>query len=72
MSHGFQRIDHAMPFTTTANHRIMIPSDDDDATVKAIDLKLGSWVICSDRMAKKVIGKREYLAAWLPRLLVCY
>ena len=66
MSHGFLRIDHAMPFTTTVNHRIMIPSDD-DATVKAIDLKLGSWVICSDRMAKKVIGKREYLAAWQGR-----
>lgn len=55
-------ITDALPFTTTLNHRIMVPSDDDDdTTVKAIDLKVGSWVMCSDHMAKKVIGKREYL-----------
>ena len=48
------------------HHRIMVPSDDDDdTTVKAIDLKVGSWVMCSDHMAKKLIGKREYLAARL-------
>ena len=63
---GGPRITDALPFTTTLNHRIMVPSDDDDdTTVKAIDLKAGSWVMCSDHMAKKVIGKREYLAARL-------
>ena len=59
------RIKDALPFTTTMHHRIMVPSDDGDGTVKAIDLKVGSWVMCSDHMAKKVIGKREYLAAGL-------
>ncbi|CAJ1372289.1 unnamed protein product [Effrenium voratum] len=52
-------IDDAVPFTTTPNHRIMVPSD--DQTVKAIKVEVGSWVMCSDRMAKKVIGKKEYL-----------
>ena len=68
------RIDDAVPFTTTPNHRIMVPSDGDEKTVKAVDLKLGSWVLCSDRVAKKVIGKREYLALRLPKmfdLIVC-
>lgn len=51
-------LDQAVPFSTTPNHRIMVPSDGDDATVKAIDLKLGSWVMCSDGMAKKVIGMK--------------
>ncbi|CAL1137167.1 unnamed protein product [Cladocopium goreaui] len=36
----------------------MVPSDSDDATVTAVDLKLGSWVMCSDRVAKKVVGMR--------------
>ena len=61
------RIDDAVPFTTTPNHRIMVPCDGDEKTVKAVDLKLGSWVLCSDRVAKKVIGKREYLAVRLPK-----
>lgn len=52
------RIDDALSFTTTPNHRIMVPSDGEDATVKAKDLKLGSWVMCSDRVAKRVIGMR--------------
>jgi hypothetical protein len=52
------RIDEAVPFTTTPSHRIMVPSDGDDMTIKAVDLKLGSWVMCSDDMAKKVKGMR--------------
>ena len=60
------RIDDAVPFTTTPNHRIMVPSDGDDATVTALDLKLGSWVMCSDRVAKKVVGMRLIPAAGLP------
>lgn len=60
------RIDDAVPFTTTPNHHIMVPSDDDDATVTAVDLKLGSWVMCSDRVAKKVVGMRLIPAAGLP------
>eukprot|EP00435_Cladocopium_sp_Y103_P065840 s123_g27.t2 len=39
----------------------MVPSDGDDATVKAKDLKLGTWVMCSDLVAKRVIGMR-----WIP------
>ena len=35
----------------------MVPSPDgDDMTVKAKDLKVESWVMCSDHMAKKVRG----------------
>jgi hypothetical protein len=60
------RIDDAVPFTTTPNHRIMVPSDGDDATVTAVDLKLGNWVMCSDRVAKKVVGMRLIPAAGLP------
>jgi hypothetical protein len=41
----------------------MVPSDGKDKTVMAKDLKLGSWIMCSDRMAKKLIAKKEYLAA---------
>ena len=37
----------------------MVPSSDgDDATVKAKDLKVESWVMCTDRVAKKVLGIR--------------
>jgi len=65
------RLDQAVPFSTTPNHRIMVPSDGDDATVKAIDLKLGSWVMCSDGMAKKVIGMKLIHAARSQELLYC-
>ena len=58
------RLDQAVPFSTTPTHRIMVPSGD-DATVRAIDLKLGSWVMCSDGMAKKVIGMKLIPAARL-------
>lgn len=63
------RLDQAVPFSTTPNHRIMVPSDGDDATVKAIDLKLGSWVMCSDGMAKKVVGMKLIPAARSQELL---
>ena len=53
------RIDEALSFITTPNHRIMVPSDGEDAT----DLKLGSWVMCSDRMANRVIAMRLIHAA---------
>ena len=45
----------------------MVPSDGEDATLMAVDVKLGNWVMCSDQVAKKVIGKREYVAAGLLR-----
>lgn len=45
----------------------MVTSDSEDATLLAVDVKLGSWVMCSDQVAKKVIGKREYVAAGLLR-----
>ena len=61
----YLRIDDAVPFTTTPSHRIMVPSDGDDVTIKAVDLKLGSWVMCSDDMAKKVKGMRFIHAAGL-------
>ena len=48
----------------------MVPSSDgDDATVKAKDLKVESWVMCSDRMAKKVLGIELIPAAWLQTYL---
>lgn len=48
----------------------MVPSfDGDDATVKAKDLKVESWVMCSDRMAKKVLGIELIPAAWLQTYL---
>ena len=62
------RIDDAEPFTTTPFHRIMIPSHDDDVTMKASDLQAGNWVMCSDGVAKKVREKREWLAAGLQKV----
>lgn len=62
----YLRIDEAVPFTTTPSHRIMVPSDGEDVTIKAVDLKLGSWVMCSDDMAKKVKGMRFIHATGLP------
>lgn len=66
-SDKYLRIDDAMPFTTTPNHRIMVPKDGEDivtdATKEAAKLDVGQWVICSDRVAKRVIGIRKYLAA---------
>ena len=44
---------------------MVVSSDGDDTPVKAVDLKLGRWVMCSDRVAKKVIRKTEFLAAGL-------
>ena len=65
------RIDEAAPFCTTPNHRIMVPSPDgDDATVKAKDLKVESWVMCSDRVAKKVLGIELIPAAWLQTYII--
>ena len=61
------RIENAAPFTTTPNHRIIVPSDCGGATVKAIDLKVGSLVMCSDCMPKKVRGKKEFIASGLPQ-----
>lgn len=49
------RIDDAVPFTTTPNHRIMMG---DGTTVKAIDLKVGSMVQTSDGDIKEVLGVR--------------
>eukprot|EP00435_Cladocopium_sp_Y103_P024068 s4213_g5.t2 len=51
-------IDHAAPFTTTPNHRVIVPGG---TAVKAIDLKVGSLVMCSDCMPKKVRGKKEFI-----------
>jgi len=50
-------IDGAMPFTTTPNHRIMVPGIT-PTTVKASELKLNSFVMCSHDMAKPVVGLR--------------
>ena len=45
----------------------MVPKDGEDtvteATKEAAKLDVGQWVICSDRVAKRVIGIRKYLAA---------
>lgn len=58
-------IDDAMPFTTTPNHRIMVPKEGEDtvtdATKEAAKLDVGQWVICSDRVAKRVIGIRKHV-----------
>ena len=54
-----------MPLTTTPSHRIMVESDGGEASVMAKDLNLDSLVMCSHGVAKRVIGKREFLVAWL-------
>ena len=48
------RMDGA-PFVCTPNHRVMMG---DGATVKAIDLKVGSMVQTSDGDIKEVLGVR--------------
>ena len=36
--------------------------------MKASDLQPGNWVMCSDRVAKKVLAKKEWLAAGLQKV----
>eukprot|EP00435_Cladocopium_sp_Y103_P016709 s5014_g4.t1 len=56
-------IENAEPFITTPQHRI-VAADAGSGTVKdvmAMELQVGMQVMCSDRTAKTVIGKRERL-----------
>ena len=58
------RIDDAVPLNVTPNHRIVTSSA--GTTVMAADLKVEkSWVMCSDRVAKMVVGMRLLPAAGL-------
>jgi intein/homing endonuclease len=45
----------SVPFKTTGSHRVMAPSyGGEPVTVKAEDLKVGNFVLCSDLCATRV------------------